>query len=1377
MNKMCAHLRFCLVTALFFASLTLSAQDYTGKLYKIGEQVTELETGKMYFLYNNGSGKFAYEDTSGKLMQATSPEGLAVKTNLGFMFQLESADDSKYYIRIATDDYVPNPGSKAKEATESPYALKITQIADAPGHFLIAGNIYKLTAPANGSELIGGNTTKAGSVSDWSFINVEMTDIGNLKGRELYDYQMSEDFVIRLVNKRNPNYLTATTSGEAYGAAKANDGYSQLWVREKSGDGYTLFSAETGQYLQETFAEPSSSATTLYFQYSPNNTDTKNDSWCNISSEADFSGQKCLNLGNDGKTLYKWTYSGDSGSDWAMEIAEDITDEEIRQHLNEKKGWVSELEDGAYYRIVSVSYSKDMTELNGELKSVKRDETNLAQCWQLHKNGSGYTIQNVVSENYANGSPSTSQFYTVGKASKVFYITSCNDKWNNIFTIRSSVSDYQGMHTASSQSYHVVLWDVSADASKWAFEKVNLSQEEIDAARKQYSNYETILANKAAYQKTLLSMFTDKACTTLKSEIQAMSDEELMNVSGYNELPQDLKNMVLKVKNNTWQTFGSKVQDPSNTTIDEYEKFFRIADYSPYSNYNQICWEAGQSNCYGKLSGPTGIVANTGDILYIFVDQSKSSDCTLQLERVTTDGVPGDHQTGACTDLNPGLNIIRAEEQDMLYIFYQLNNTSKYLADYPDIKIHIEGGTLHGYWDATRGMTNQDWKLLQKYLLKECPHVNLKTNNLVFAVNASELIKACPTEMEGITKIWNTIVTNEEKFQGLEGLEGRLNNIWNVFTVNYNYMFATSFGTYYHENTMGTIFNFETMARGGGNLWGPSHEMGHNHQSTINMIGCMEVSNNLFSNINVWEHGTADTRGYNVETNFTDLGNQAPWLDRNIWTKTRLYLQLYFYFHAMKNDTTFYPRLFKELRKDPMIKRGNSSLGKEDYLHFAKKCCDIAQADLSEFFESYGFFIPISNYAVEDYANYIVNTTQSDIDAAKKYMQQYPRKLGNLMFINDKVERKPAEPNPDFCAIMPSDGLRYVFGNDDTSQWFLGKDQLGGDLESYVDNAPYDTSDDFFTVSGTSVSFKGSGWMGHKFYDAATGKLLWATNRKTDTLPLALRSLSALTDYYVVAAEANGSDVPCPYYKIATSAKRYKHDVYFGTEESKRTWYTNADGPATYLPENAIAVFSDQTNAITEKISATTNVVNGKDITASDICINGNLPFYMPIDVTAQNISFSKDGNGYNTLVLPFDIQGSGTQLYKTEIIDNTIVITPTDETISSGSPVTVYFEPDGFHYTAPDTKLNKGTFQPTEQAYILSKDGKSIISSNATPFTYTFPKQYNVDFATGISTTTPDSQASTPNSQLPIYSITGQRVQLPTKSGIYIQNGKKYIQ
>ena len=78
-------------------------------------------------------------------------------------------------------------------------------------------------------------------------------DPSTLTGRDLYDYQMSHLNFFRLKNKRTAtSYLTTNTAGSAIGARKATSGLSQIWIAEKSGNGYTLRSANTGQYLQGT---------------------------------------------------------------------------------------------------------------------------------------------------------------------------------------------------------------------------------------------------------------------------------------------------------------------------------------------------------------------------------------------------------------------------------------------------------------------------------------------------------------------------------------------------------------------------------------------------------------------------------------------------------------------------------------------------------------------------------------------------------------------------------------------------------------------------------------------------------------------------------------------------------------------------------------------------------------------------------------------------------------------------------------------------------------------------------------------------------------------------------------------------------------------
>ena len=978
-------------------------------------------------------------------------------------------------------------------------------------------------------------------------------DASGLTGKDLVNYILDKGGLVRLTNRRKSTYSLADNGQKTLGQPNDTKSLQQVWVLQKNGTAYTLMNGDTGRYLNDDddFRSPSTGPNNLYIQFSPNNTGSN--SWINISENNKFSGNVCLNLNYDSpSTLYKWTCQGDAGSDWTISLVENFTIEEVRNHLSGNSPYAAEVSTDAVYRIVCTLYDRVMTENTADntVSGAAPDREKINQLWRLEKFGTGYRIRNVLTDRYIRKqSGALSQTYktTTAGGTNSYTIKRTKDQWNNTWTIADAGN--VGLHCASSQSYNIVGWYTDADASVWAFEPVDISQEEIDAAKGSLDAYNTLVANIPNLQKAIDNLFADKACTTLRDNIQSLSDEELAENEDYKALNADMQAMVKKVKNNTWAV----ATDAKTGYSTSYEKFFRIADYRVYSNYQKMAENkyCGQSNAYGKLSNPTGIVANAGDILYIYVDQAPSADCTLQIEACPTSGVPGQHQTGATQNLQAGLNVVRYSDQQQLYLFYQLDNPDKYLANYPDIRIHIEGGQLNGYWDATRDMTNQDWKLMQEAgLLHKSPVINLKTKHLVFAMQTDGVINAikkahtqardAEEDVEKLMRVWDMIPANEEYYQGLDALEGRYNNIWNCFSVDYNYMFATTYGTYYHENTLPTIMNYYAMTHQdegneGGGMWGPSHEMGHNHQGAICLIGTTEASNNLFSNINVFEQGVSTTRYKSPVGNFAEFNAGKCWNSRDITISTRMFFQLYLYFHVLHNDDTFYQRLFQEMRKDPINTHGDGwdnslvsgenkggyrSLGRLDYLKFAKKVCDVAQADLSEFFESYGMFVPEDKFFVGDYNNYFVTTTQKDIDEAKAYMQKFPKKLGNIMFIDDHIAtRQKADANNKFEAVPASTGLKV-----NCCTYEGSKMGTAGSLGFYEDYLQEPTNREFtYTQKVTApytVTVKGEGAVGYKVYNTE-GKLVQLTNNKSFSMSNDLRKAG----FVLKAALSTGEDV------------------------------------------------------------------------------------------------------------------------------------------------------------------------------------------------------------------------------------------------------------
>lgn len=1356
---------------------SLASTDFTGKVVTL-TRATSLAEGQWYALYNSTDKTWFAEGTGNKLApQSATPAITYAEANSHYFVKLVTASNGNYYVQTAAGNYLGTIGSTTATAT-TPYVL-------AP--MSEATNQWSLQQ--QGGKYLGGLLTASNSPTGWTFFAITLKSESQLTASQRLTYQgklLSQDggALLRFYSKRNTaRYLTSSESGAAKGAAKVSaTDLTSIWIVKSSGTGYTFRNAQTGEFLTGDFGTPGAE-TKLYMQQSPDNGTTG--FYYNISSAEDFSGTSCLNLGNDGATLYKWSHAGDAGSAWAAEAVWEVSMDEVRQHLTGNNPYATELKDGKYYRIVNDKYGTNMSETNALIACKKTDENNYAQYWKLEKNGENWRLRNVFTNQYILRQTSLSTRYTTGTLPTDFHISSTGDAWKSSWYIANTKGGNTGLHCDASS--RVVVWTtVGNEASRWLFEEVALTEEDIANARQTYQEYENLTLNLSTYQTALDNLFQDKACTTLKSNIASLTDEQLAANADYKALPTAIRQMVMKVKNNTWT-----LPTTTSPVTQSYEKFFRVADYKPYSNYSEMPWRenTGTSNLYGKLSGPTGIVINTGDVLYLYVEQSPHADCTLEVEVVSTDGVPGNNQTGATTSLRAGLNVIQASEQSNVYIFYQLNNTAKRLAAYPDIKIHIEGGTVNGMMDVTRGMTNQDWANLRSLnLMQASPVLNLKTQHLVFAMNSTKVLEAMTAaarksgdtmeDAEKLLRIWDRFASNPRKLLGLDEMADRFNNIWNVFSIDYQYMFASNYGTYYNESTLPSIMDYYNQTHQGegnegGALWGPSHEIGHNHQAQINVVGTTESSVNLFSNINIFEQGVSTTRYSSPMKNFNEyLAKGLAWNDRTIEVTTRMYFQLYLYFHIMGHDTTFYPRLFKALRADGINKGtwdnsltadtdgdgvidvtgGYRTNGANDYLHLAKKICDVAQADLSEFFEAYGMFVPVSNRHVGDYSNYWVTTTQADIDAAKRYMRRYSKKLGNLMFIDDHISQKKADPNNPFEAVPASNGNKVNCCTYAGSK--VGTAGTAGDFELFDGHTNYDVSGTYYTISGSTIKFAGEGYVGHKVYDL-DGNLIWATNSTSATIPTNIRSKFP-AEVVVVAAEQNMNDVPCPYYLRGTSPI-YKMDVAF-TDGTTKQWWANSDIDA-YLPQNAVALVG--TSDAPEALLASTNVVN-TDGTAKTFVIDGDQPFHLAQDITATNLTFKKSGTGYQALNLPFDLSNGRTVTTEGKVIPAA--------TVAAGTPAVVE---GSVNLALTNVPLKAGNFTASENGYVLNAEANAVeAAETVSPFTYAFDSAFAVTFETAIN-----DILSAPNAQeTVVYDLNGRRVYSVKKAGVYLINGQKTL-
>ena len=1362
----------CCLLSIAFA--WAQAENFAGKIIKLGSNATTLETGQWYVLYNGSTSSFVVEGAGNTLgLSTTSPNGTEAQANAGYLVQLEETGTAgQYYLKSGLGNYyanvttVKNNGTSAEVADK--YAYTIAQLGSA-GHWSLRSNgMYYLQS--NGGKLVGAQSIGgAGTDRDWVFRQVTFTDLADLTGTALVRYILSSKNIVRLTSRRNTGVRLADNGTKTLGTAKNDNTLAQVWLLAKSGSGYTLRNANTGRFLNDddNFRSPSTTATTIYIQFSPNN--GTNDAYINLSEKEDFAGNVCLNLGNNGSDLFKWTCQNDSGSDWSIALVDNFTMQEVEDHLLALGGF-SEPAEGKYYRIKNIGKSNYINENIGAnvLTCEGKDAEKLSQYWTLVKTSNGrWNIQNLCTQRYIvqkNGTLST-QYTTNLSKTNSFAITRTDDATSMTYYILDS--NTVGLHCDASNV--VVGWSNNATNSVWGFEEVQLDDAFIEEGRAQLAAYNDLKQHLSSYKAALANLFQDNACTVLKDEIQALSDEALAENADFAALNDNMKAMVLKEKNNTWESFTSS----TGYTREGFEKFFRVRDdFNVYSHFSQMSGNqyAGMSNAFGKLSGPTGICGKAGDIIYIYVDADPSSDCTLQAEVVMDSDSPGDHQTGTTTTLRAGLNTILLSTASTVYIFYQLNNPEKFLADYPAAKIHIEGGELQGYFDYTRGMTNQDWTLLYEKLLNKSKVVNLKCDRVVFAMIGSLVKNAIGKtgEAEGLMRIWNNFIECEEDLMGFkEDLAGRFRNVWNAFSVTHGYMYASTYGTYYENSTIGTVMNYNALTSSGGSIWGPSHEIGHNHQASINVVGATEVSNNLFSNVNVFLHGISTTRGSTVTKTLEHFANGTGWFGMGIWEQTRMYFQLYLYFHAQGHKPDFYPTLFKMLRKDPMRKRtgpstsvvdgdgntttSNITYGKDDYLHMAKKMCDAAQLDLSEFFEVNGMFKPYDKQFIGDYSNYWVTTTQADIDAAKEYMHKYP-KAPSICFIDDRIKLSPSVSDGPFEG-KPSGSTRVNYD----SEVSIGTAGDVGQWSDFVDE--YQTNGYYYTGT-SSYTIYGSGAIGFKVYDK-DGNLIYLSNKKKMTPPTNVIE-KMKNGFKIVACEANGYEVLVPY---GSGMYRGEMTAYYEGDPTPHTLYYYGTGTAgksemNPLPANSIAyVKPGQTEKRqpTEELLANINVV-GPDSIAQSLVIDGDKPFYIPTEFTAANLSFTKSGEGYQALRLPFNTWAGLGVITEDGSVDSAV------ETFAAGQPV--IFK-DAVSITESSREVNAGTFAETESGYIY--DGTSFVyAENISPFTYVWD---NIDGINNLK----DSKDSKDLKDFTVYNMAGQRVSKPAK-GLYIIGGRKVL-
>lgn len=599
-------------------------------------------------------------------------------------------------------------------------------------------------------------------------------------------------------------------------------------------------------------------------------------------------------------------------------------------------------------------------------------------------------------------------------------------------------------------------------------------------------------------------VFADAACTTLNSTYQAMSDSDLSAKLKAVGLDDEFANIVLKVKNNSWST---------------YEKEFRIQNYKPYSD---AAYWRDRLKAYGGsfMGNPTGIYTQAGQKLYIFVDQEIPTGAKLSVVGCRGKEVVGLDVAVEGSKLSKGMNIIEGIADALYYIVYTVDtrSMSKAVSDWPDMKIHIEGGVVNGYYDATHHNDAE-----YQAMLSNATHERfiVKGETSLFVFKTETFRKAWPLTIEASLQWFEDLTMWEREVTGIcekvaggsrsgapfylsggEGIYPRYYNnpscaiegdVLDPGLANANW-YRTSYNSY---EAVSQSFD---VNRSDFDDWCAAHEVGHTNQGAINLEACTEVSNNMFSNIVSFHCGKNVSRGLHISTEMSDFVEHKPFVLRDIWSKTRMYYQLYLYYHQAQKNTSFYPNLFKELRNDPLVLW---ETGEKSLMKFVRKVCEVANEDLSDFFRAYGFFEPFTGTLV-DYGSRTVTITQAEIDATLKEISKHPRKNREILFIEDRIERLPT------TEYLPSVTERSDCYDGGT----IGQCGDMGQFTDYISGtAP---SEALYAQYGNSFIFSCKGAVGILVLDESDN-LLFATNCYGFDMPASV--LSKNYKIYCVASD------------------------------------------------------------------------------------------------------------------------------------------------------------------------------------------------------------------------------------------------------------------
>lgn len=493
--------------------------------------------------------------------------------------------------------------------------------------------------------------------------------------------------------------------------------------------------------------------------------------------------------------------------------------------------------------------------------------------------------------------------------------------------------------------------------------------------------------------------FTDDVCSQLK---EGITQEQIDNIP--NEAIRDL---ALKLKNG------------------EYGTEFRVGSYRPYQHPDLMARE-NKTAKYSLRDNPTGIWAQKGDEMNVMVGNLyDGAEISIMFH-----GLDVSYSNSQTLPLVQGFNKIVAPITGQIYVMNHVQDDFPLIPETEQVKaaiaaksvdIHFINGRVNGYADITKHSEEKMQELLDKAeyeffdLVGKYAHVSWKTDQFRGGNDLSER-----TNLTRQIQNFDNLVYWEEEFAGLVKYDRMFNNRM-YFCADYSASSpnASDYRTVYSTKSEGDNYYdelFYSPERYKERLWGPAHEVGHVNQVRpgAKWAGMTEVTNNIYC-LYIQEKENLPCKLQNDEVQCTDEngrklekkiiydaaiefiveGQRAHCLPNvaSIVRECQLvpFWQLKLYLVDVLGQEDFYKDLYEYFRNNPSPSDKGENAGM-DQLDFVRQACRIANLDLTDFFDKWGFLKAV-NTTLDDYGSKSFVILQRDIDALKEEIKQanYPK--------------------------------------------------------------------------------------------------------------------------------------------------------------------------------------------------------------------------------------------------------------------------------------------------------------------------------------------------------------------------------------------------